>query len=64
MIAVARPAADVWARFVGACQADEDLGPYVGVVMGLAGAFLGDPAKNVELLERIAGHLAHAKDSP
>lgn len=53
-----------WERFVAACQADPELGPYMSTVLGLAAAVLGDPGKNLQVLGRIAGHLANAKEFP
>lgn len=57
---VAAPA--VWSRFIGACQRDPELGPYVGTILGLASAVLTDPAKNLAVLDRIAGHLNAARE--
>lgn len=57
-------AAAVWARFIGACQKDPELGPYVGTILGLASAVLGDPTQNLAVLDRIAGHLNAAREQP
>lgn len=54
----------VWQRFVGACQADAELGPYVGTILALGATVLTNPARNIEVLDRIFGHLNAARESP
>lgn len=51
----------VWSRFIARCQADPELGPYVGTILGLAGSVLGDAEANLGVLDRVFGHLGAAR---
>lgn len=52
---------NVWASFLKRCQEDPELAPYVGVLLSMGAAALGDPERNVAVLERIDRYYQQAK---